>query len=75
MSGRGKPNPTAPYGYALPDGWTMSGKGLWHHANGSRVEHTGQAGDHRYLARDPDGVSVFHPTRADAFAWASGEVP
>lgn len=59
---------------ALPDGWTMSGKGVWHHANGSRVEHTGRAADYRYLARDCDGVWTYAPTRTQAFAWASGEI-
>ena len=59
--------------HALPDGWTMSAKGLWHHANGARVEHTGGTADYRYLAKDPDGVHAYRSTRDDAFRWASGD--
>ena len=60
--------------YALPDGWTMSAKGLWHHESGACVEHTGRGTDYRYLAQDADGVRAYAPSRAEAFAWASGEV-
>ena len=59
---------------ALPEGWTLSAKGLWHHENGARVEHTGRAAEYRYLVKDIDGVSAYHESRAEAFAWGSGEV-
>lgn len=59
---------------ALPSGWTMSAKGVWHHKNGARVEHTGRAADYRYLSTDVDGVRAYAPTRTEAFQWASGEV-
>ena len=67
-----KPNPTAPYGYALPTGWTISGKGVWHHENGARVESTGSTP--RYRMTDPDGVHATAERREEAFAWASGDL-
>ena len=59
--------------HALPDGWTMSAKGLWHHANGARVEHTGGVSMQRYEATDADGVRVKRDTRAEAMRWAGGD--
>lgn len=57
---------------ALPEGWTMTAKGLWHHESGARVEHTG--GDHpRYRAVDAEGTHGTAHTRAEAMAWAGGE--
>lgn len=60
--------------HALPGGWKLSAKGLWRHENGASVEHTGDGVARRYQATDPDGVRSYAPTRADAFAWASGDV-
>ncbi|MBP9919909.1 MAG: hypothetical protein KBF43_15095 [Dermatophilaceae bacterium] len=56
---------------ALPEGWTMTAKGLWHHANGARVEYT--ASTPPYRMTDPDGVYATAHTRAEAMAWAGGE--
>ena len=59
---------------ALPEGWSVSAKGLWHHENGARVESTGRANEYKYLAKDADGVFAYCESRAEAFAWGSGEV-
>lgn len=58
---------------ALPAGWTMSAKGVWHHENGARVEHTGDRAS-RYRMTDPDGVRATAETRDEAFRWAGGDV-
>lgn len=62
-----------PRGQALPEGWTPTGKGLWHHENGARVEYVGTRAN-AFEATDPDGVRVQRPTRAEAMDWASGAV-
>mgnify|MGYP003380636635 CR=1 FL=1 len=62
----------APYGYALPEGWTMVARGVWEHENGARVEHTGSSP--KYTMVDPDRVTACADSRAAAFHWAQGDV-
>lgn len=61
-------------GQPTPPGWTMVAKGVWVHENGARVEYTGRTADYRYLASDPDNIRAYFPSRAEAFAWAQGDV-
>ena len=50
----------------------MSARGLWHHENGARVEYT--ASTPKYRMTDADGTYATADTRAEAFAWAGGDV-